>query len=57
MAADKSKILFNFLHDCLLDGNRLIVDFSIEKRWFYQVKKRWMDSQTGLSDRYLTRQR
>jgi hypothetical protein len=40
-----------FLHDRLKDGNRLIVDFFIEKRWFYQVAKRWVDLQTGLLGR------
>ena len=54
MAADKSKIPFNFLHDSLKDGNRLIVDFFIEKRWFYQEAKCWGDAQAGLLDRCKT---
>jgi hypothetical protein len=29
------------IHDHLKYGNRLIADFFTEKRWFYQVTKRW----------------
>jgi hypothetical protein len=39
MVADESKIILNFLHDRRKDENRLIVDFLIEKRWFWQVVK------------------
>jgi hypothetical protein len=52
MAAYYSKILLNFLHDCLKDENRLIVDFLIEKRWFYQVVTLWAGSQPRRLDRF-----